>query len=94
MSDSMVGACEMARVSVHFVCISARQIVNGWSHRSSICLNVQEHVPCAFPCVHAVPRVSIMYAARVHVLSDTPACFMCRLCPRESIDQDPCEWEV
>lgn len=62
------------RAPVHFVCTSARGIFNVRSHRSSICLNVLEHVPCVFfPRVLAVPSVRIMYAARVHVLSDPPA---------------------
>lgn len=79
-----------ARANVHFVCISAWERVNGRSRHSSICLNVLVRVPCVFPWVLAVPCGRRMRATRGHVLNDTPAChcFMCRLCPKEAIDQD------
>lgn len=38
-----------------------------------LCLKIQEHGPCVSPRVLAVPSVRIMYAARVHALSDTSA---------------------
>lgn len=82
----------MAHVPVYFLCISALEIVNCWTHHSSVCLDGLEHDPCVVSWVLTVPSVRIMYAARVHVRRDTLACLclMCRLCPTEAIDQDPC----
>lgn len=82
----------VARVPVYFLCISALEIVNCWTHHSSVCLDGLEHDPCVVSWALAVPGVRIMYAARVHVRRDTLACLclMCRLCPTEAIDQDPC----
>lgn len=65
-------------------------------HHSSICLNFVEHVPCILlPPGYSLYH-GVMYAARVHVLSDTVAClcFMFRLCPKEAIDQDQYEGGV
>lgn len=82
----------VARVPVYFLCISALEIVNCWTHHSSVYLDGLEHDPCVVSWALAVPSVGIMYAARVHVRRDTLACLclMCRLCPTEAIDQDPC----
>lgn len=85
-------ACELVTEGrVCFVCISAWELVIGWSHRCSICLNVLEHVPC-FPFTHhtlceanacstCIPICSTWYSG-VSLLR------VCRLCPKETIDQD------